>query len=555
MVAIKKSTIVLLALLAIFFFRGLYLNSYHSLTSDEPVIYTGLALWKTGNFEHSPTHPPAMKLLTAIFTLPLHPNIVIPEGFPNIDEFLYGRQLIFQFNQQIFQKMIDWGRFPALLLGLLAAVYVYKWASEITNKKSALLAVTLYIFFPSIVALSAVADNDIMITAFFLMTAYYFKHYISGNSTKDAVLTGVCLGVTLLSKHTGILVIPIMLFASLIILFTSHKLPMLKFIPSNNQNFKRSILAIIAFFVFIGIISAAVVNAGYFFQGTFTPLGEYKFEQNFFPIFNSPALSWIPVPLPYWYLKGLETNQIFSVNAHYFHGNWVTTEDWYFFIFSFLVKTPIPLLIMLLIALVFYKKLSVNKRIDMILILLTVVGITLFFSLKQYKLGIRHLLPIYPFMFILVAMLWHHVSEVNMVRLKKFLMLMFAWYLISTTIVHPYYLSYMNGFVGGSENGYKWFLDSNVDWGQDLNAVKSWMDKSGYNEIGLSYYGSDVPQIRGIKSHMIPCEKTTGLHVLSINNLYGNIFTGQPKNCYEWLRNIQPTDRIGYSMLVYNIPQ
>jgi len=134
------------------------------------------------------------------------------------------------------------------------------------------------------------------------------------------------------------------------------------------------------------------------------------------------------------------------------------------------------------------------------------------------------------------------------------LQVLLVWYIITGVVIHPHYLSYFNEFVGGSSNGYKYFLDSNVDWGQDLNGLKKWMDKNHVSEIGLSYFGNDIPQMRGINARGIPCEHTPGLHAISINNLYGLIFTGQPKDCYEWLRDITPTDRIGNSIFVYNIP-
>ena len=570
MTTLKKTTIILLALLAIFFLRGLYMNNYHSLTSDEPVIYTGLALWKTGDFALSPTHPPGMKLLMAAFTLPLGLNVPIPAGYPHVDEFLYGRLLVFQYNQQIFQSIIFWSRLPSLLLGILAGFYVYRWAVEITNRKSAIFAVALYAFCPLIVAYSAISDNDIMITAFFIMTLYHFKKYIQSGETTQGILTGLFLGIALLSKHTGILLIPIMFITAAILLFTPQSVPLLKNIKerlaskedtrkskgigskdSSRKGIGERFLAAAVFFVFIGVIAALVVNAGYFFQGTFTPMRDYQFTGHFLTAFNNPAIGFIPVPLPFWYLKGFETSQIFSTGPHYFMGAWLTSEDWYFFIFSVLVKTPLAMLIMLIVAFALFPKLKNDRTIDMILIMLTVVGITLFFSLSQYKLGVRHLLPIYPLIFIFLAMLYQYAQE--HLNLKRALYVLFAWYLISSVAVHPHYLSYFNELIGGSANGYKYFLDSNVDWGQDLNAVTPWMNTHGISEVGLSYFGSDIPALRGINTHIIPCNYTKGVQVLSVNNLYGYIFTGQPQDCYTWLRNITPAGRIGYSMLVFNI--
>jgi 4-amino-4-deoxy-L-arabinose transferase-like glycosyltransferase len=553
---LRKTTLVLAALLLIFFVRGCALNNYQSMTSDEPPSFAmGATYWLQGDFSYSPTHPPLKSYLTYWFTQHLNPNNTVHRE-QGVDEFLAGRLYLFKENNAIFQKLIWWGRLPFLLVGLLGAVYVYRWAKEVSDRKSALFATALYVFLPTIAALSSVLINDILVSTFSLMTLYYFRHYISSGTWKDAWLTGLCLGVALLSKHTAILLVPLMLIIALVLLFSGHPVPMLpRFRRENEQGKGRQALAVAAFFVFIGLVSGVVLNAGYFFDGTMTPLRDYKFDQHFFKTFNNPAISWMPVPLPYWYFKGLETNQIFSKDAHYFHGKFVTTEDWYFFLFSFVTKTPLALLAMLAIGLALYPKLKKGRAVDMAFIAMVIIGIIGFFSIEQYKLGIRHVLPVYPFIFIFAALVWHYAHAEKKKALRYTLYALFAWYIIASVLVHPYYMSYFNELIGGSQNGYKYFLDSNVDWGQDLNAVKAWMDETGNSEIGLSYFGSDVPELRGIKSHMIPCEPAPGLQVLSVNNLFGQIFTGQPKECYSWLRKVEPSDRIAYSILVFNIPE
>jgi hypothetical protein len=347
-----------------------------------------------------------------------------------------------------------------------------------------------------------------------------------------------------------------MIAAAVILLFLKQPLPRLGFLPKiEKKTAWGSIISLAAFFAFIGIISGTVLNAGYFFDGTFTPLGDFDFQYGVFPWHKNPALSWIPVPLPYWYLKGFEQNQILAVDEHYFHGKRITTEDWYFYLFSFLTKTPLALLILTAIGLFMIPKMKEGRISDLVIISIAVMAIMLMFSTKQYKRGLRLILAMFPFLFIFAGITWNQVMQSGKPLLKKAGILLLAWCLISSIWVHPYYMSYFNEFIGGPKNGYKWFLDSNVDWGQDLNAVKQWMDKKGIPEIGLSYYGSDVPDLRGIKWHMIPCEPTPGLHVLSVNNLFGNIFTGQPTDCYSWLRKVEPSDRIAYSILVFDIPE
>jgi hypothetical protein len=76
-----------------------------------------------------------------------------------------------------------------------------------------------------------------------------------------------------------------------------------------------------------------------------------------------------------------------------------------------------------------------------------------------------------------------------------------CWLLAGSLWIYPHSLSYFNESIGGPRNGSAHLLGSNIDWGQDLRYVKSWIDK-GYFQSGkqlrLVYFGPVSPTSIGI---------------------------------------------------------
>ena len=75
-----------------------------------------------------------------------------------------------------------------------------------------------------------------------------------------------------------------------------------------------------------------------------------------------------------------------------------------------------------------------------------------------------------------------------------------AWYGGSVLRVHPHYLGYFNELAGGPSGGWRYLVDSNLDWGQDLKALKRWMDDHGVARVKLSYFGAADPDYYGLRS-------------------------------------------------------
>ena len=84
-----------------------------------------------------------------------------------------------------------------------------------------------------------------------------------------------------------------------------------------------------------------------------------------------------------------------------------------------------------------------------------------------------------------------------------------AWHIGESVTIRPNYLAYFNQLAGGPSQGYKHLADSSLDWGQDLPALKQWLDREGLQRPGtagvyLSYLGTAQPESYGIQTTMLP---------------------------------------------------
>jgi hypothetical protein len=92
---------------------------------------------------------------------------------------------------------------------------------------------------------------------------------------------------------------------------------------------------------------------------------------------------------------------------------------------------------------------------------------------------------------------------------------------VSAVAAFPHYLSYFNFAAGGPEKGYRWLIDSNLDWGQDLPGLKKYLDEHNMKKIKLGYFGRVDPRIYGINYSLAEKEPHEGIYGISINYLVG----------------------------------
>jgi len=236
---------------------------------------------------------------------------------------------------------------------------------------------------------------------------------------------------------------------------------------------------------------------------------------------------------------------------------------WSYFPIAFAIKTPLPTLLLSLAAIgqLFFRRQNNSSR------WFVLVPAGLYFVLavaSGLNIGLRHILPIYPFLFVLIgeaaASLWTTANPLK----KGSLLLLTACYVFSSLAIYPHYLAFFNELAGGAKNGHRILLDSNLDWGQDLNGLKRWMTDNRVKKIFLLYFGKADPMYYGIDAFYLPGswvmrDSSTGevpsYLAVSANFIYGRTLFLTERQ-WAFLKSFQlgePVATIGYSILVYKL--
>jgi hypothetical protein len=107
-------------------------------------------------------------------------------------------------------------------------------------------------------------------------------------------------------------------------------------------------------------------------------------------------------------------------------------------------------------------------------------------------LGIRYVLPIYPFIYALTAIA---LSMANLRRAgTAVVVILLAWHVAENLVAYPSYISYFNESIGSRKNADKFLIDSNLDWGQDLRRLDLWCRKNKVSQIAVHYTGGGFPE-------------------------------------------------------------
>ena len=224
---------------------------------------------------------------------------------------------------------------------------------------------------------------------------------------------------------------------------------------------------------------------------------------------------------------------------------------WYSMPATILLKTPIPLLTLFFIGLLKRRRL-VRLEIPMI-VLFVLMSVTNLMPL------IRYALPIYPFVILIASTGALFIKT----RFQKILLIvLLGWYVLGTIIQFPHFISYGNEFAGPRERRYERFTDSNIDWGQSLIDLASYVNNEHPTLLRLSYFGRDDAALYGLPSTVpwggytfndicafhpvIFADLGPQITAISISNWYGCGY-----NTLERFRASRIKDVVGDSILIF----
>ena len=443
---------------------------------------------------------------------------------PPLTFYTQGFTSAFLTKDTFFEIQLRGARLTMSLFLFLFAYSVFFYIKKIThNEDFALLALFLFCFNPEIITHGSLATIDLTLSFFIFLFVINFYFFLRKKNFKTMLPAALFLGLALLTKYIALFLIPI-IFIVFFLYFIFRKRFFLK-----------------PFFYLLTMIFLAVflVNLGYRFYGSFEK--PKVFSSKIFKQTEKTPFSAFFAVFPKPYLQGCDYQLLESEKrnypGHFFMGSYYNNNKgvWHFFLTTFLLKTPISLLLFIAAALILDLKNPRNKLLSL-LILFTVFFYWFYLSfLNNLNIGFRYFLLAYPLFFLYIGFVFS-VNQKKLFIRKSFLTVFYLlcfWYAWGTLKITPYFYAYANELIGGPKNSWKYWADSTLDWGQG-------------NKIAFSYF-EENPQII-----VDPKKLIGGKIAVSVNSL--NIFH---YNDYLWLRklNKQPIDNIGYTWLIFNITQ
>jgi hypothetical protein len=217
---------------------------------------------------------------------------------------------------------------------------------------------------------------------------------------------------------------------------------------------------------------------------------------------------------------------------------------WWYFPLAFAVKAPLALLAAILLAIVLARRPSGWRTLPFHYYTLA-IPLVLYAALavnSRLTIGVRHLLPLWPFLAPLAA--------APLARRKTLSTLVAAISIAEAVWIYPHHIAHFNLAAGGPERGSRWLLDSNLDWGQDVIRLRQWLDAHGKPPVCFAYFGTADPDYYGVPAGEVKPSSTGCVAAISVNLLHDLYL--EP-GTYAWLRARAPIGRAGYSIVLYDL--
>lgn len=468
----------------------------------------GFAHWQDHDFTYYRVNPPLSRLIAAA------PALILPRDslYRSIDyakasgvgrpEFNVGYKILNQHGLDIANEFIV-PRLTTLAFSIFGASLLALWVRQTAGRIASLVTLALWAFSPNMISNASVICTDIAACSMAILAGYATWRWSLHSTVLLAVLTGTGIGLSMLCKSTWI--IGVVLFPLCFLLRSwqartkgngwcaSDENPILRsYFPM------RSITRLLTRLAGFGIVQvlicliivSIVVNAGYFFSGSFKSLGTIQFRSESLSgvagadenCGNKFANSWIgrlPSPLPRDYLLGVDYLkwEVEGKMRSFLAGELRLGGWWYYYLVAIVIKTPLGTIILVGLGLPF---LLTDYR-PSLLLYLAMPALAVFICVSMaggFNHHHRYVLSIYPVMFAAAGVAVGK-SAPRTIRWRRvtFGSLLASLLVSVSSLTYPH--SFFNCLVGGPYRGHQWLTNSNVEWGQDLLKLNQWIIDQG----------------------------------------------------------------------------
>ena len=550
-----RTAIVLIVFAAVFI--GLTVSSYRqeSATADEPQHLTfGYAALRLADYRVDIEHPPFLRLWAALPVLAMTDIRFETNAtwLSTAKSSQISHQFLYVDNDA--DRLLNRARSMIVLLGVLLGALLFSWSRELFGFWPATVVLGLYCLEPAILAHFGLVTTDAGMACFTFGVVYFLWRTIKRVTAWNLSALVVFFALAQVSKFSALVLFPIVFTLLAIHAYRTRRWSL----PVGTA-------------VALAVISYLAIWAAYGFRYAPAPAGSGLDRivsgpnaHNRLPTLTA-VTDWVDERqlLPNTYTQGFAIGQAAAQRrTGYLLGQISDTGWWYYFPVALLVKVPLTLVVLVVVGLgVCVMNRSKFWDTDIYILLPSVVYLCAAMT-TNLNLGVRHTLPIYPLMLLIGGKAVAATLGSGRRPLVVALVALCMFQIAEVAAVHPHHLAFFNQLIGGPKNGYKYLSDSNIDWGQDLQNLKHWMDDNGVEHINLAYFGSADPEYYGINctylrgsppfaTNKVEQAVLPGLVAVSVHNLTGAGLDGDP--LYKPLLDVEPVAVVGYSIRIYRV--
>jgi hypothetical protein len=504
---------------------GLEVIQAFSPTYDEPIHLTaGYVYLKTGHYLfNGGDHPAFAEMWAALPLLYLNPAIPfyddawMKQTWTQGEKNRFANRFLYH-NRISADQIVTACRKMQLVLSVILGMAIGLAALQLGGSWCGLLAFLFWTFSPDFLSHGTLVTTDLAFAIFFFL---FFFSLWRIRSYVGIIISGISLGLCFASKYFALAIIPCLAGLALwdfVFRSIEERKPAWEIFSATSSQIKKA-----SAILFLAALVLCLV---------------YRFTD--FDV----------------YMKGLMSIVSRSQEGrHAFFGGRYGSHGWIlYFPVLLILKTPIPILLGLLLTVILaaMKKVSIPLQLWIPPLVFLVVA-----CFSKVQIGHRYILCVSPFLIVLASFGYSYLSGWG----RIFHFIAPAWLFMNMWQTRPNYLAFFNELIGGPSQGYHYFTDSNVDWGQGLKLLAQNLDKEDLkNGIYLSYFGTGDPHFYGIQyidvGSLPPTENSGGPDLrptkfaISVTNLQGTYY--QSKDVFRWLDQYSPLRMVAYSMFVYD---
>jgi hypothetical protein len=498
-------------LLALMALQMLSVIRRKSITVDEWVLIpAGYFHLTARDYRPVQEHPPFAKTIAAA------PLLLTGTQSPSIDDapheygyFLNKFQDFWDANAGQFEYLSFWARVPMIAVALLLGALIFVFARRYWGARAAVFAVALYTLEPTILAHGRVVQTDIPSALALLVFSFALYEYLKAPGSRRAAYVGFAAGFAAVTKFSMIALGPLLCVVFAALLFDAKR-----------RGLKRGRVAGHA--CALALAAVFTVNAGYFFKHATPESLDHALARSVVPVRVGEGALHAPLAVGYYALQTIfPSDFVLGVGWQLGHaakghpagllGQYSRHGWWYYFPVAFALKTPLPVLLLILAG-VAWAALRLGRKCEgrLLVLILPPALFTCLLMLSTIDIGVRYLLPAYPFLFILAGAMLDNLlrrqrahGRARATALTTVLVAAsFCWVAFESARAYPDHMTYMNQLA--SRAPHWWYLsDSNVEWGDDVRDLALYLRARGENEVGAALLNWQLLDMYGVEQTAI----------------------------------------------------